>query len=281
MYRTWGRAALPWVRALAPYASMASRAYSSRGSRQQYKRGTYTVDARGRRWPKRVATTAAMGSTRRRGPRDVNPRQGGYVGFETKFKDFEASGTIANTITGSEIDPGSSVNCISAVAQGDGESERTGRRIVLKSLEIRGTIILPDRDAQAVMDVGKTVRFLVVLDKQTNAAQLNAEDVLTDNSLFDVNAMVNLEYRNRFTVLADKLFQLDYLSGASDGAAVTSQGGQTKSFKLYIPLGNLPVNFTGTTAVVASVVDNSLHCIAISTGTTCTYSYCARIRYVG
>jgi len=61
-------------------------------------------------------------------------------------------------------------------AQGDGPSNRDGKEIAMLYLQINGTIALPSKEIQADAPNGCSVFVAIVLDTQTNAAQMNSED---------------------------------------------------------------------------------------------------------
>lgn len=200
---------------------------------------------------------------------------------ELKFLDtYLTAQSLGTTVAGSEVDPATFL-CLNAIAQGDGESNRDGRQVVVKSINIRGDVSQTAIQDQADARASTVVRLLLVKDKQTNGAQLNAEDVLLDTSGLDVHSHRNLQYEQRFEVLWDKTIQLDFTTSQSDGVNTASTAGQKKPFHIYKKL-DMPVNFTDTTAVVGSIADNSLHLIALATvAGSCTISYQARCRFFG
>lgn len=216
-----------------------------------------------------------------------NRRTGGYVGLEKKFKDYDLLAQATSpTWAGSELDP-TGIGCLSAVAQGDGESERDGRVYQIHSLHIKGWI-----ETQAVesdtnpMDDFMT-RLVLVQDTQTNGAQLNGEDVIdTVSSVYDINGFRNLQYSTRFKVLKDKMLRTTGANTAmNEGAPNLFSNGSVripfsfnKRFKKPIT-----VRCSSTTATVAAVTDNSLHLIGVTrSGTTVpTISYRSRIRFTG
>lgn len=211
-----------------------------------------------------------------------NMRTGGYLGIETKFIDYTYSDVPTATITDAEADPPAqgaqtAPGCISAIAQGDGESNRDGRKVVLKSLHIRGAVILI-ASADATLNDGRTIRVIVVVDTQTNGVQLNAENVILAATHVE-HGFRNLQFSKRFRILKDHTFEINALAGAGTGAANDSPA-TVKKFMWNFPL-NIPVNHTGTTAVVASIADNSIHVIAFASGDGVTLAYESRVRFVG
>jgi len=217
----------------------------------------------------------------------ANVRTGGFVGMEKKFYDTSLSGTALVSPTdsaGAECDP-ATVLCLNAPAQGDGESNRDGRQIVMKSIGVAGLISIPNQANQTATDVSGVITICLVLDTQTNGAQLNSEDVFTNPSAaaaISPFAFRNLQYVQRFRVLQRIELKMDQPTVVWDGTNV-EQGGLQIPFKLYKNLNDLRVTFTGTTAGVANITDNSLHVIAYASNisTAPTINYNARLRFVG
>lgn len=224
---------------------------------------------------------------RYKSPAMRNLRTGGFLGIETKFYDtsvYATSVSIATDASGGEADP-TTVNCISAPAQGDTEQNRDGNRIMIKSAFVTGCVIQPSQANQTSADNPTAVCVYLVLDKQSNGAQLNSEDVFKNQMgqiIGNASPLRNLQYSSRFQVLAKRVLQLEQPPMAYDGTNI-EQGGSQKLFTLSWK-GQLPVQFQGgaTSAGVSGVLDNSLHVIAFANHTVApTISYNARIRFVG
>lgn len=239
---------------------------------------------------KRSRSAGAYARTRRSsayGRRNI--RAEGYLGIEKKFYDTSflnvVPGVTANA-SGAEADPAAPINCISSPAQGDGESNRDGKKITAKYITIKGSVVLANQINQTALSTPVEVKIAVVLDTQTNGAQLNSEDVFK-NSANVVTALPqvqrDLEYGSRFKILKEENFMLDPKVAAWDGTNI-EVGGARASFDWYIPLKNLTINFnSGTTAVIANVVDNSIHVIAYQSQTVPAVElyYNSRMRFVG
>lgn len=204
------------------------------------------------------------------------------LGLERKFIDYEYDAAVVATVAGAEADPATALS-LAAIAQGDGESNRDGRQVRLVSLQMRGYLSWAASDTTAFPTRG-VVRILVVWDKQTNGAQLNAEDVLLDptDTDHDLIAMRNLQYSQRFQVLKDFFVGKPPTTSGGDADSFAT-GAATQEFNCYIKLPNIPVTYSGTTAAIGSITDNSLHVIAItnSTNTVPTLRYISRVRFVG
>lgn len=217
--------------------------------------------------------------------RKRNLRTAGFLGMERKFYDTGLALTTLSAptgATGGEVDP-ATVNCISAPATGSGPSDRDGKKMIIKKAIVTGVIYTaPDVDQTIADNQGAAVVYLV-LDKQTNGAQLNSEDVFTNPSAATATAATllhNLEYSTRFQILSKTMVQLPQLPITYDGTNI-EQAGVTIPFTLISTM-DIPVTFIADTAGVSSVQDNSLHVIAFKNANTITsISYNARIRFIG
>lgn len=218
---------------------------------------------------------------RRVPPKRLNARVAGYLGIETKFIDYTFSGTVPTTNTGAEADPPgigaqTTPGSISAIAQGESESNRDGRKATLIHLDLGGDITTP---ASAALSGSTKVRVAVVWDTQTNGAQLNSEDVFLPATNVE-HAKRNLQFAKRFKILKDVLITMNPTNSAGNGTA-NDTGPFTKSFHWKIKLPNIQVIHNGNTAVVASITDNSIHVISFASNGSPVLNYESRIMFRG
>jgi len=218
----------------------------------------------------------------------ANAATAGFLGIEKKFLDMAkaaAAVTAAAALTGGEYDPSTGcTGCLSCPAQGDTEQQRDGKRIVIDSLIIKGYLVNPETTGDA-LEAPVKVFLAIVLDTQTNGAQLNSEDVfksLGANDALNVDPMKNLLFGSRFRILKSQVYDVTP-SGITAAGATYAACGVRRDFDWYIPFkGGLPVNMNaGTTADVANVIDNSIHVVAFATRTGAQIAYNARIRFQG
>lgn len=206
------------------------------------------------------------------------PRTGGYIDIENKFIDYEHNAAFATTWTALED---GTADCISATAQGDGESNRDGRVYHIRSVHVKGYMAMSTAEGQAAPTSDELARVALVWDTQTNGAQLTATDVMDGGQSIDVLAFRNLQYSKRFRVLKD--------SGVKRIQAHPLNEGAINSFAaapVYVPFKfnvkfkkPIKVRCSGTTAVVTSIADNSLHVIGCATNTNVTLVYQSRVRF--
>lgn len=255
------------------------KSYAMRGNYREYKR---IKDKQG-------AAAAGNYVRRKKGSqrrlRAMNYSSRGFLGIEKKFLDtsiVQQAIPAPTNSAGAELDPATFLG-LTVPAVGDTEINRDGKQIVGKYLEIKGVVDLDVQTAQSTIDPEVKVYVAAVLDTQTNGAQLNSEDVFTNPGaavLTAASPLRNLLFGPRFKILKSECFTLNArtLSGVP---ATIIQGGEKKYFDWYIPLKNMPVNFTNTTGVIANVMDNSVHIVAFSTLAICTLSYNSRFRFIG
>jgi len=186
-------------------------------------------------------------------------RVGGYYGrfsgknAELKFHDVDLDDAVV-AVTGT-VTP--SVNLI---AQGITESTRIGRKCTLRSYHWRYQVTLPETDAAATAVDGDTVRMIVFIDKQANGATAAVTDVLESAN---IQSFRNLSNSGRFNILCDKLHNLNYLTLASDGAGVVSQGLIQKEFVFNKKVA-LPIEFSDVTGAITEIRSNNIGVLLIS-----------------
>jgi hypothetical protein len=213
----------------------------------------------------------------------MNSRTGGYIDRELKFADYYRS--YAFTSAWTVCDP-TTPSTLSAVAQGDGESQRDGRVYHMDSIHLKGQIQMTTAKNESVPQPYETVRVALVLDTQSNGATIAASDVFDTVTGPDYLSFRNLQYTKRFRVLWDHSFSL-HPNNAPDGNTgvnVTfTVGGGGVEFKKSITFKSpIKVVCKGTTAAIASITDNSLHMVALASDDSLgVLDYTSRLRFTG
>lgn len=232
----------------------------------------------------------------------ANASTAGFLGIEKKFLDMArtdiAVGSVA-ALTGGEYDPtstsgpaggsGGCIGCLSCPAEGDSEQNRDGKKFVIDSLILKGHIDNPGT-ATTAWEPPTKVFVAVVLDTQTNGAQMSSEDCfknLAADSGLNISCTKNLLSGNRFRILKSHVFDVTPY-GVSAASTNYASNSVRREFDWYIPFkGGLPVRLkdgdanSGKNADVANVVDNSIHVIAFATRDGAYIGYNARIRFQG
>lgn len=250
--------------------------------------------AKGRtmRAQKTRAVARAIRRKANRGLDVMNYRTAGYLGIERKFLDCAWNAVAVNQSTdgsGIELQPSTGcTNAISVPAQGDGESNRDGRKYTLKSAFISGHVQWDGASDQADTSTYQPVFLALVLDTQANGATIVSENVYINPSTSGLamlpQPLRNLQNSKRFRVLDHTIVYPGGAYAFNDAAATGSINTQIGKFFKLSWRGNLICDSVGTTADIASASDNALHvlaCTAATTpGTPAVYAK-SRVRFVG
>lgn len=253
-----------------------------------------------------VGQAAVVEMTKRRrvvAPRKIVPVQGMVVeqravkrkrsaaqlSVELKFLDNSLANqalVAATTWAGAELDPATTL-CLTAPAQGDTASSRDGKQIIGKSVHVTGQVYMLPAELENTPPIATHVFLALVLDKQTNNAQLNSEDVFTNvaaDASLNTKSIRNLNFAKRFKVLKTQEFVFDNTAVSHFAVDSFSRSGRSQTFDWFIPLNDLKINFNSTTTgVIGNVLDNSIHVIGIANSTLLapTVSYNSRFRFIG
>lgn len=216
-----------------------------------------------------------------------NVRTGGYLGIENKFYDQFKVATNASATVGTPIilsPQNTAAYTLNSVAQGDGESNRDGRRINMMNLHVRVNVrLLPQNNLTAsVTSVSGCI--WIILDKQANGVVPSASEIFSitgGTTCTEVDLFNNLQYSKRFQVLKKMRYHLNYTAAGYDGTAFDLFGSEI-NFKKSINLRGLPVTFSGTTEDVANITDNSITAWFVSNAANIpTVSFRSRLRFKG
>jgi len=153
--------------------------------------------------------------------------------------------------------------------------DRIGKRITIKSLHVRGEIILAadeNRTIQGDVFSNEAVAMDIILDKQCNKS---ATTIAGTSGLYATSSPFSHEnepVEDRYVFLHRELFVLNSpvnawgeVSGTltSGNGVITTDGyygcGQVgKVFNINIENLNIPIDFSGTTPFISEVVKNNL-----------------------
>lgn len=204
---------------------------------------------------------------------------------------------IAKTLGANNyLDP--STGGLACPIQGDNANNRDGKQIQVTSIEIKGSILFPS--AEAIADValsGQNVMLALVQDKQSDTTAATTTDIYTNivgSSYNSANILRNPNSIDRFTILKTKTWSRPQCAVTQQAANDFSQTSALIPFHWYVKLKK-PVkvrfNTSPGTSVIADIVDNSFHVLAVTGGDDytvgvntrmdCTLSYNARSRFYG
>lgn len=263
--------------------------------------------------------SASRSTGRRTTSRRVR-RGGGYLTYGLLLSNLDQGLDLTAQIyrcdPGNEETPSATKGNLFIIPVGDGPTDRTGNRVVIKMLYIHGTITWP-LVAQATADPysklnDTRVHILVVADSQTNGAGCTLDDIFdncasqTGGTAYESFQFGNMLQRNlvkstRFKILFHKTyskhntqttggFSSTYPAGSPPANGNVGQMPCSQTFKLSKKL-TLPVTYNyGTTGAITEIMDNSLHLFAWHSGGDTGYqatgcspylSYSVRTRFFG
>jgi len=172
-------------------------------------------------------------------------RTGGWRGVpgrrgELKYVDV--------AITGQQATPGGILTLLNGIAPGTGASQRIGKKILMKSILFRAAV--GGNSGTFTIPFQGSVRFLIIQDKQTNATAPTVAQIL---EIATGTSPMNMDNRERFTVLANKSIPIDQSGG--------HQSGKVSVYKRL----NLPTFFNaGTAGTVADITSGSVYLLLIA-----------------
>ena len=158
---------------------------------------------------------------------------------------------------------GTQLQLLNGCVPGSQNFNRIGRKIFMRSLQIRGAINLTDTTA----GTNVVCRMVIVYDKQSNGSAPTWANIMTSQNISgttssDVFAMVNLDNRDRFVIIRDQL----YIPGAIDNTATQTyaMGPGTIVLNEYIPLKLETLYNGGSAGTIGDITSGSLYCFWIA-----------------
>lgn len=176
---------------------------------------------------------------------DGRHRTGGYYRSssdmfkEKRFWDI----TFSHVLTSTAGNFGS----INLVPQGTGESQRLGRKMMIKSIQCRGYFDYAPGTSAVGAGFGTA---MLVLDKQANGANAAAADVIDSTSAHI--GVRNLANANRFTVL--KKIDMAMQTGGGVSAAFANSVERVDFYHKC----DIPIEFSSTTGAITEIKSNNL-----------------------
>jgi len=204
----------------------------------------------------------------RKGFSSVARTRGAQVQGEMKYFDTEKSlSAVAETNdwTGTEQDP-TTFDTLFVPVTGAGINQRIGKACKVLKMKMRFMLNAAQQLNQTGADPAAQVRVIVYLDKQTNAAQAQGEQVMTGgvSDATGVLSFQNINNFGRFQVIKDWTFNLQNPNMSYDGTNI-EQAGLSKTWKMSKRFKKpIVVRFNATNGgTIADIVDNSLHVLAL------------------
>jgi len=228
---------------------------------------------------KRKTSGGPAQQNQRRGYGSVPRTKGAAVTGEMKYFDCSRQTTavlaVGNTwLDGTMQDPSSTIDlgspavanplCLFVPTVGSALNQRIGRQVKVMKLKVNGTLAFATQAAAGVGETACKVRIILVVDQQTNAAQMTPSQLMNGagGATGTINSFQNPNNFGRFRVLKDKMVLLQDPNMAGNPPAVVLNG-RKHNFKFSVNFKDpLIVHFNATNGgTVADIVDNSFHLI--------------------
>lgn len=173
-------------------------------------------------------------------------RTSGYYGRynttkNSELKFFDTQLAFSFDLTG-EVPATGQLNLI---PQGVTESQRVGRKCVVKSIHIRGYCLGASDQPSDI------IRLMVVLDRQCNGAAAVGTDILTTANTYSFNNLANSQ---RFLILKDWYLQYNVMASVGNAATFPNQVIKVKWNKKC----NIPLEFSSTTGAITEIRSNNI-----------------------
>ncbi len=243
-------------------------------ARQAPRRGTKRAQAPGWRIPMVTQRQRTAGWRATQGMFAERGRRAVADGQELKFHDIDwdevvqdySAGVISNT------------SSLVFIGQGVTESTRIGRKCVIKSIGWRAKLKRIGGTSNAISGP-ETVRMLIVQDKQANGAApavSGAAGLLESANYQSFNSLNN---KGRYRVLYDKVFTLNTLAAAGDGA-VNDSGALERNFTFFKDV-NIPMEYSGVAnpSVISEVRTNNIFGIMIAESSNSAVELDSKFRF--
>ncbi len=166
---------------------------------------------------------------------------------------------------------------LNIIPQGNTESERVGRKVVIRHLSFKG--ILQSGTATTATSTDQMLRIIVYCDKQTNGATATVTGIL---ETADPLSHYNLANQNRFKILYDQLMGVPVNAMAQTAAGTFTTVSTDRKWEVSMRL-NIPIEFdnSATTGVITSIRSNNIGILGVgfSDSGPSLLRYIARIRY--
>lgn len=184
------------------------------------------------------------------------------LGNELKFLDssWNSSGVSnSGTIVLSTVHP---------AVSGTGESQRIGRKIVIRSVFVRWVVEIGNGTTPSATDDG--LRVIIYQDMQANGAAATVTDILATANYLSFN---NLANKNRFKIMMDKF------TDVHSAAATSSTFGEMAKTRSHYMKCNVPIEFSSTTGSITEIRSNNIGVLLISDKAISNCSGRIRVRY--
>ncbi len=221
------------------------------------------------------ATAQRRGRARARGRRSFRKGYDRTGGFYGRYAGPRAEHKFFDTSVGAAVTTAMLRNNLCVVIQGNGESNRIGRKMTVRKIHVRGAVVI--NSGVDMTQSSDQVDCMIVQDMQTNGAIFAATDLI-DTDAF--TSFRNLANSKRFKVLWKKSYSLSCPAAAGTTAPAVVTGEQTRIIKCNVTC-NVPIEYDNSFADgrITTVRSNNLYWCTQSSNGQCTTTLNARIRF--
>ena len=177
-----------------------------------------------------------------------------------------SSGVISNT------------SSVVLIGQGQTQSTRLGRKLVLRSMQFQGMLTFAAQSGASIQ-VPQVTRLILVQDTQCNGS---APDVAGDDGVLETgswHSFFEVANDSRFVILYDEVTVLNPRAAAGDGTT-NDTGSGISAFEFSCEL-DVPIEYSGTAdpSVIDEIRTNNIFGIMITDSATGVTSLDSKFRF--
>lgn len=205
------------------------------------------------------------------------PRRTGFLNIERKFHDVNVE-QAEIAVTGSIWQNPNNEASLLRIGEGNGESDRLGRKITLRTLHIRGELSLKPTVPESP-DGAVVIRMIIYQDRQTNGTAATPLEILQNvgPGTLRYYRYRNLSNKSRFNILADVTRSMN-----STFATTAGPGALSKHLAINKTL-NMPIQYSeeSTTGSLSTIRSNNIGILFLKSVGSAAISFygTARVRY--
>lgn len=168
---------------------------------------------------------------------------------------------------------------LNLIPQGTEEKERLGRKCTLKSISVRGSILLPS-SADVVGSTEDITRIILYQDKQANGATALVADILETGAGITWRSFNNLANSQRFRILATQTISQNATAIGNNAAGTWESGEHSVPWEIYKKC-DIPLEFSSTTGAITELKSNNIGLLMLNKGALTNVDYAWRVRFTG
>lgn len=194
---------------------------------------------------------------------------GRFASSGSELKSFDGSKTSTTVSSSGSIFDAS----LNLIQQGAAENNRIGRKCVVRSIHLRGRVLIANGTSAA--GTSDKCRIMVYVDKQCNGATATVANLLDSAN---VDSFRNLDNSGRFVVLYDKFFCLNVpaMAGDNAGGVITAEANTQFSLNKKV---SIPLEFDASSGAITDLTTNNIGVLCIAADGQAKVNYHWRLRY--